>query len=457
MRIQGTDMNATVLNLNLSPNPNLSMKPQHPLPKRSGISVDQFVRGPFRLFSHAATLAAVLLVVFLWPITPVTAELSEPDNIIYGTLTLDNAPVTAARTDVVVEARRLANGPVIAFYRMGSSPQLGNFYSLRLLLESVPPASDPGASQVGDSVFIVVRDASGPRGQANYSIAERGQVQRVDFGPAVNDGDSDGLPDAWELLHFANLDANSSSVGANGGTALQNFIAGTDPNDTTGAFRLSVALSNSQKRVSFVAVRAEGPGYEGMTRLYTLESSPNFAAASWTGVANYTDLPGNNQTVLYQTAGLGAPDFFRGKILLQGYAGSGADSDSDGLPDVWETIHFGDLRQNAAALNANRQTAFHNYVAGTDPNDTDSKFWLNVTLNSNQKQVSFLARRAQGIGYEGKTRYYALESSTSLNGSPWIGLGGFTNVLGNNQTVTYQTSITNPPAFYRGRVALQGP
>ena len=93
------------------------------------------------------------------------ASIPEPDNILYGNITLDGALVTAARNDVVIEARRLTNGPAIASYRMGSDPALGNFYSLRLLLESVAPVSDTNASQISDSVFIVVSDGSGLRAQ----------------------------------------------------------------------------------------------------------------------------------------------------------------------------------------------------------------------------------------------------------------------------------------------------
>ena len=71
------------------------------------------------------------------------AEISEPDNLLYGTIILDSALVTSARTDVVIEARRTMGDAPIATYRMGTNPQLGDFYLLRLTLESGSPTARP--------------------------------------------------------------------------------------------------------------------------------------------------------------------------------------------------------------------------------------------------------------------------------------------------------------------------
>ncbi len=339
---------------------------------------------------------------------------------------------------------------------MGSDPAFGNFYSLRLLLESVAPVSNTNASEISQSVFIIVTDGSGLRAQTSYTIPDRGAVQRVDFGVAALDSDGDGLPDAWELQRYANLGQSPGSVAPNGLTALQNFIAGTDPNDLDGGFRLRIGLTNNQKQVSFVALKAEGPGYDGMTRFYTLESNPILAAGSWSDVPSYVDITGNNQTVNYVTAGAGAPGFFRGKIFLQGFTvpGAASDSDSDGLPDAWETLHFGNLSQGAASVAANGQTARQNFIAGTDPNNANGAFRLAVTRSGNDKVVSFFAASAQGIGYEGKQRYYSLESSTNP-ATQWVGIAALSNVLGNDQMLNYQPPTTNTAAFYRGRVWLQ--
>jgi len=382
------------------------------------------------------------------------ATIPEPDNLLYGSITLDNVPVTAARTDVVIEARRTTNGPAIASYRMGNNPALGDFYSLLIPVESLLPASNTNSSQVGDNLFITLLDGSGLRAQTSFVILERGVVQRVDFGAEVIDGDGDGLPDAWELLHYSNLTQTPDSLAANGQTAWQHYLAGTDPTDPDGGFKIHIALSNGLARVSFVAQRAEGPGYEGTTRLYSLETNPGLDAPSWNGVPGFIDVLGDNQTVAYNSSGLGNPAFYRGKISLTGINVPGNDVDGDGLPDAWENSYFGNLNQTANSINLNGQTALQNFVAGTDPNDPSSMFKLTATHGGGTQSVSFFAMSAQGLGYEGRQRFYALESSTNPSGQ-WIGVPAVSNVLANDQTVTYPVSSSATPAFYRGRVWLQ--
>jgi hypothetical protein len=71
--------------------------------------------------------------------------------------------------------------------------------------------------------------------------------------------------------------------------------------------------------------------------------------------------------------------------------------------------------------------------------------------------VSFLARQAAGAGYEGRSRYYALEYRTNLSSSQWFPVPNRTNILGNNTTITHQTTEPGAQVFYRGRVRLQQP
>ena len=399
-----------------------------------------------RIFLAALVLTGVLTA---------RAVIPEPDNLIYGSITLSNVPITAARTDVVIEARRTTNGPAIASYRMGSNPALGDFYSLTLAMESVTPVADTNASQVGDSVFVSVLEGGSLRGQTGFLITERGIAQRMDFGSAVTDGDGDGLPDAWELFHFAGLGQSTNSISANGQTAWQNYLAGTDPNDANDGFRLSMAQSNSLKQVSFLARRAEGPGYEGLIRHYTLESKTNLANLSWTGVTGYIGVTGNNQTVIHQTTANSGSAFFRGSISLTSSGnGSGTnDLDADGLPDAWEVQRFGNLSANASSMNLNGQTALQNYVAGTDPNNSGSVLKLTSSLVGSNRVVSFMTIQAQGIGYEGRQRFYALESSPTTIG-PWQPVSGLTSIPGSNQLVTHQSVNQPTPIFYRGRVWL---
>jgi len=171
-------------------------------------------------------------------------------------------------------------------------------------------------------------------------------------------------------------------------------------------------------------------------------------------VPGYVDVVGNDQKVDF-AAPAGDKGFFRGRVSLQSASNAPAvDSDSDGLPDAWESLHFGNLSQNAGSLDSNGQTALQNYVAGTDPNNSNDVFRLAVSMNGGSRTVSFFAVQAQGVGYDGRQRHYALEMSTNLGGG-WTGVPGYTNLLGNQQTRVYQPPNTAPPAFYRGRVWLE--
>lgn len=246
------------------------------------------------------------------------AELPAPDNILYGTITLNSQPVTPAQTNVIVEARRNVNGPAIASYRMGSDASAGNYYRLRIPLEEQGPATDsPDSSLAGDNLVLVVRTASGIQAQLPYQIPERGHAQRLDFGTAVFDSDNDGLPDVWELAVFGNLGNNGSSTNNNGNTTLNNFITGANPNDSNAVFRLAVDRSGSNKVVSFFARRSAGPGYEGYARYYALEYSTNLSSGQWTAVLNHTNIPGNDATFTYQATETGPHVFYRGRASLQ--------------------------------------------------------------------------------------------------------------------------------------------
>ena len=258
-----------------------------------------------------------ILILLLIVITPpaTQAALSEPDNILYGVVSLNSQPITAARTDVVIEARRLADGPALARYRMGSDARAGSFYSLHIPMEGLGPVGNPSAAQNGENLFIVVIDGSGNRQQAAYRIGERGAVQRLDLGTAGLDSDDDFLPDAWELFYFGNLNSDWSTPTANGRIAWENYQAGLNPNSTNDVFRIASQLDGNKLIVSFFARKASGIGFEDSARYYSLEFSGR-VIGPWRAVPTYENVLGNNQTVIYQTTFTNAPTFFRAQVSL---------------------------------------------------------------------------------------------------------------------------------------------
>ncbi len=274
----------------------------------------------FPIFNLPQRAPLLVLIVFsiLISTSPVRADLPAPDNILYGSIVLGSQPVTAANTNVIVETRRTLTGPVLTSYRMGSEVSAGNFYVLKIALEELAPAASAASSLAGQSVFVVVRDASGPRATNTFPIAERGVVTRLDLGTSGNgDTDGDGLPDAWELARFGNLSRSGSAVAANGQTLFQNYVAGTDPANPHDRFTLEIAAGVPNRQVSFLARQASGPGYENRTRYYALEYATNLISGPWFGVPGRTNIPGNNTVVSHPTAEPGAQVFYRGQVRLQ--------------------------------------------------------------------------------------------------------------------------------------------
>jgi hypothetical protein len=259
---------------------------------------------------------ALLLMAFAFVAAPVRAVLTAPDNILYGTITLNGQLITASSNMVSVEARRTPAGPPIASYRMGSTAAATNFYLLRLPMEELSSVTASNISLKGDLVYLVVKVGAIDGPTLNYTFPGRGVATRMDFGIAPADGDNDGLPDGWELARFGHTLTTPGTVNPNGYTALQNFTMGSDPAGTNGLFKLTITMSNTVKVVTFFASKAEGAGYSGYIRHYVLESSTNLASGVWRGVPAYTDIVGSNQTVQYLSPSTNLT-FFRGQIWLE--------------------------------------------------------------------------------------------------------------------------------------------
>jgi len=133
------------------------------------------------------------------------------------------------------------------------------------------------------------------------------------------------------------------------------------------------------------------------------------------------------------------------------------DDDNDGLPDAYEFSVFGNLNPTGTGDNDNDGVKNKDeYIAGTNPNDRNGFFHLSITRSGPvNKLVSFFAVTAAGAGYAGYDRIYTLESTTNLAIGNWRGVPNYTNVLGNNATITYVANEPDAQTFYRCRLQLR--
>ena len=76
---------------------------------------------------------------------------------------------------------------------MGDNPEAGDYYVLRVPMDSLAPA-EPGTGRVGDLAYVFVNDE--PEPAARVTLGIRGTIHRLDLN--IEDSDSDGLPDDFE-------------------------------------------------------------------------------------------------------------------------------------------------------------------------------------------------------------------------------------------------------------------
>ncbi len=124
------------------------------------------------------------------------------------------------------------------------------------------------------------------------------------------------------------------------------------------------------------------------------------------------------------------------------------DSNDNGLPDAWETLHFGSLQLPGGSPDADPDgdglSNLEEWKAGSDPTDPASA----VRITSVQMRDLDLVLTFEGV----PGRSYSVERTSDINHPTWVSLTGVIPGQGATQTITDRGAAGAPNRFYRIRL-----
>jgi YD repeat-containing protein len=296
-------------------------------------------------------------------------------------------------------------------------------------------------------------------------------------------GETNGLPLLWCFLN--GLTNNPNPYADNDGDGWSNYqewMAGTNPNDTNSRPTMSSAIETAPYAVVLPSTNALGGLAVVTVRLWDNEgnSSTPFLQYQILGSTNWQDaavygldggpysstnrvaaLPGGvNHAVKWNVmADLGpavvtnvllrvrAQDFMMvgdWSVPTPFQVNMTQDSNGNGIPDWWEYYYFGSLQPGNGDYDGDGVSNYAEYIADTDPTDPNS--YLQIT----SAQVSTNGVQINWSG--GSQAWQYLQRISSVGG---------TNTWVNIQTVQPPTAVngsytdaptTNKASFYRIRV-----
>lgn len=77
-----------------------------------------------------------------------------------------------------------------------------------------------------------------------------------------------------------------------------------------------------------------------------------------------------------------------------------------------------------------------------------------ITATGQTFEVSFTALRATSPGHQGRTRHYAIETTSDVSTGAWVPVPLVSDVTGNDQTVTCIMPLGSDRTFCRLKVWL---
>jgi hypothetical protein len=275
----------------------------------------------------------------------------------------------------------------------------------------------------------------------------------------MQDLDNDTLPDLWEQAYFGSSNqgnaAPNEDYDQDGVSNKDEYIAGSNPADAASFVRVELSRVDGLMTVSVKVPEATGRLYEGYHRFYAIEKCSNLKRGLWISVPGFERNLASGVTTLYEEPPMERGVFYRTRIWLE-ESHLSFDADEDGLPDAWETAHFGGIRASGGLIDQDYDedgiSNLAEFITGSNPADPADFLAVDAAFSESGLVVSFLAEQPDQELYGSSERYYTLQHMESLNkAGNWRDVTGFTNILARNQLVSYIVPVQGLQdlAFYR--------
>jgi len=138
---------------------------------------------------------------------------------------------------------------------------------------------------------------------------------------AREDGDGDGQSDTWEQAYFDACTGAGTlpddDPDGDGASNLQEYVSGTDPMSAASHATVAIDAVNGSPRVSFDALAAQGFGYAGTRRYYTLQTRRSLTAGDWRVVPGFESILATNQAVVHRVGPGEKVGYYRTRIELR--------------------------------------------------------------------------------------------------------------------------------------------